>query len=66
MHPDNKIVSFVVITVKYKNDLKAAVGNSPPFLTNLPFHDFSQLFQPRLVVHSFGKIVKRQVCQNRG
>ena len=32
MHPDNKIVSF------------AAVGNSPPFLTNLPFHDFPNYF----------------------
>jgi len=26
------------------------------------FSRFSQLFQPRLVVHSVGKIVKRQVC----
>ncbi len=30
------------------------------------FSRFSQLFQPRFVVHSFGKIVKRQVCQKRG
>ena len=27
-----------------KSSFGAAVGNSPPFLTNLPFHDFSNYF----------------------
>jgi len=30
-----------------------------------PFHDFPKYFN-RFVVHSFGEIVKRQVCQKRG
>jgi hypothetical protein len=34
---------------------KPAVGNSSAFLTNLPFHDFSQKGEPRLVVEIIGK-----------
>ena len=37
-----------------------------PRFDKLAFSRFSQLFQPRLVVHSFGKIVKRQVFKNGG
>ena len=37
-----------------------AVGNSSPFLTNLPLR-FSQNCEPRIVVEIIGKIVKRQV-----
>jgi len=52
----------------------SAVGNSPLFLTNRPFHDFpkpafsrfSQTCEPLILVKIFGKIVKRQVCQKRG
>ena len=33
-----------------------------PVFDKPAFSRFSQIFQPRLVVHSFGKIVKRQVC----
>ena len=35
-----------------------------PVFDKPAFSRFSQLFQPRLVIHSFGKIVKRPVCQN--
>jgi len=35
----------------------------PPRFDKPAFSRFSQIFQPRLVVHSFGKIVKRQVCR---
>ncbi len=52
----------ILLSIHYTS----AVGNSSLFLTNLPFHDFSQLFQPPIVVHNFGKIVKRQVCQKWG
>ncbi len=34
-----------------------------PLFDKPAFSRFSQLFQPRIVVHIFGKIVKRQVCQ---
>jgi len=38
-----------------------------PVFDKPAFSRFSQLFQPRLVVHSFAKIVKRRVwCQKRG
>jgi len=44
---------------------KPAVGNSPPFVTNLPFHDFAQNCEPLIVVEIFGKIVKRPgVCHS--
>ena len=58
---------------------RSAVGNSPlilcspnsrrqliPIFDKPAFSRFSQLFQPRIVVHHFGKIVKRQVCQKWG
>ena len=48
-----------------KSSFGAAVGNSPPFLTDLPFHDFLN-YEPLIVVEIFGKIVKRPVCQKRG
>jgi hypothetical protein len=39
----------------------------PIFLTHKPaFSRFSLSFQPRIVVHNLGKIVKRQVCQKWG
>ncbi len=44
----------------------AAVGNSSPPFDKPAFSRFSQLFQPRIVVHLLGKIVKRQVCQKGG
>jgi len=37
-----------------------------PFFDKPAFSRFSQIFQPRPVVHSFGKIVKRQVCVKNG
>ena len=37
-----------------------------PVFDKPAFSRFCQIFQPRFVVHSFGKIVKRQVCQKRG
>jgi len=40
----------------------SAVCNSPLVFDKPAFSRFSQLFQPRLVVHSFVKIVKRPVC----
>jgi len=38
----------------------------PPFFDKPAFSRFSQLFHPRIVVHIFGKIVQRQVCQKGG
>jgi hypothetical protein len=37
-----------------------------PIFDKPAFSRFSQLFQPQFVVHIFGKIVKRQVCQKWG
>jgi hypothetical protein len=37
-----------------------------PIFDKPAFSRFSQLFQPRIVVHNFWKIVKRQVCQKWG
>jgi len=37
-----------------------------PVFDKPAFSRFSLIFQPRFVVHSFWKIVKRQVCQKRG
>ena len=37
-----------------------------PLFDKPAFSRFSQLFQPRIVVHLFGKIVKSQVCQKMG
>jgi hypothetical protein len=37
-----------------------------PLFDKPAFSRFSQLFQPRIVVHLLGKIVKRQVCQKGG
>jgi len=48
------------------NVINPAVGNSSPFLTNLPFHDFSNYFNHESWFTFLGKIVKRQVCQKGG
>ncbi len=37
-----------------------------PLFDKPAFSRFSQLFQPRIKVHIFGEIVKRQVCQKGG
>jgi hypothetical protein len=51
---------FVVAT-----HLATAVGNSSPFLTNLPF-TILPIISTTNSGSPFGKIVKRQVCQKGG
>ncbi len=50
--------------------LRKCVPNSlrqlTPVFDKPAFSRFSQLFQPRIVVHIFGKIVKMKVCQKGG
>ncbi len=49
-----------------KSSFGAAVGNSPLFWTNLPFHEFPKHFKPQFVVQNFREFVKRQVCPKWG
>jgi hypothetical protein len=36
-----------LIENSFKNAYATAVGNSSPFLTNLPFHDFPKIYDPQ-------------------
>ena len=48
-----------------KKRMKTSRRQLTPVFDKPAFSRFSQIFHPRLVVHSFGKIVKRQVCVSK-